>query len=470
MGWTALHTQINEFTPFSQLASHDGAPASVLFSNGLSTWYSWLGFAAVWVMTPLSSEIIYLDTDYCQNPNLKSPNNPCWPPRISVRPGIILILQVLLGIAAVTVAIAGIAWFHKPSGCSGDPTSIAAVAAIMGHPDVEWDFEGLGADITMEELKELLKDRKYKLGHYRLANGTERYGITPASQGDGAELAPRGNLNTSIPQRRWGFSFLRGWKNSALLIDGLFFCFLLGILGAITAYVKAVNNSSLAKVFEARTIGRRLLFALLGSLTASNWGRLGRESQTLSPYMRLSQPNAGPTSTILLKRRTLPFTAFFTMLRNQHFTAATIAFTSLLSELLVVTLSGIPYRPGQLRQEFLLCGIATFAILALMLAVLALASTWRRFFLPHLPRKPDSVAAVMTYVSGSSMNADFEGLEGLPVAQRDGQIKKFGKRYGYGLVRRGDGGVRWAVDEVQGTGEAARKFSSESSTSSTRAT
>jgi hypothetical protein len=58
------------------------------------------------------------------------------------------------------------------------------------------------------------------------------------------------------------------------------------------------------------------------------------------------------------------------MLINWHFSTAAIAFTSLLSEFLVITLSGIPYRPGQLRGEFLLCNITSFAILAIMVVVL----------------------------------------------------------------------------------------------------
>ena len=61
-----------------------------------------------------------------------------------------------------------------------------------------------------------------------------------------------------------------------LIFDGLFLCFLLGVLGTTVAYVKVGNNSSMARVLERKTVGRRLLFALLGSLTTLNWGRLGR--------------------------------------------------------------------------------------------------------------------------------------------------------------------------------------------------
>ncbi|KAI9866422.1 MAG: hypothetical protein M1813_001544 [Trichoglossum hirsutum] len=460
MSWISIHTNINELEPFSQLASGDGAPASVLFSPGFLTWYSWLAYGAVWVMSPLASESIFFDTNYgCANPNPNASTNPCWPPRMSVNTPVIRILQVLLSIVAILIVLTAVLWFRKPSGCSGEPTSIAAIASIMGHPEVEQDFRNLNAEISTKELKEYLKEKKYKLGMYHTTTGAERYGIIPASADgsvtQGVGLAPR-EIDPDSPAAgvRFRFNFVSGWKNLAMYTDGIFFCFLLGILSATIAHFRDINNSKITKFFRGGSAGRRLLFAVLGCLAASGWTRLERESQTLSPYMRLNQPNARPRPTILLRKRTLPLTSLFPMLRNQHFTAATIAFTALLSEFLVVALSGLPYRPGQLRGEFLFCTIASLVVLSVMLFVLSGLNIWRRF-LPHLPRKPDSVAAVMTYVCDSKMNADFEGLEQVSISQRDKSIMQLGKIYRYGLRRRTGGGVGWVVDEA---GETRRSL------------
>lgn len=67
---------------------------------------------------------------------------------------------------------------------------------------------------------------------------------------------------------------------------------------------------------------------------------------------------------------------------------------------------------------------------------------------PHLPRKPDNIAAVMTYVCNSAMNKDFEGVERVDLKERDKQIRGLGKKYRYGLRRDNDGKERWAVDEA----------------------
>lgn len=115
-------------------------------------------------------------------------------------------------------------------------------------------------------------------------------------------------------------------------------------------------------------------------------------------------------------------------------------------------MSGLPYRPGQLSSEFYICGIASLAILILMIIIIVIVNGWRRV-LPSLPRAPNSVAAVLTYVVHSNMCASFEGLDKMSIGQRDKYIRGLGKRYGYGLMKVGEE-EKWAIDEVGEAGEA----------------
>jgi hypothetical protein len=173
--------------------------------------------------------------------------------------------------------------------------------------------------------------------------------------------------------------------------------------------------------------------------------------QTLAPYMDLQHLKETPTPTILLRKHTLPITSFLPMLRNRHLVPATVAFVAILSEFLVITLSGLPYRPGQLQSEFFFCAISSLVILIFMLGIVVVINIWRRF-LPHLPRKPDSVANVLSYVVGSRMCDDFEGLERVKVSDRDKAIRAQAKRYGYGkraeVDANGETIERWVVDGV----------------------
>ena len=69
-----------------------------------------------------------------------------------------------------------------------------------------------------------------------------------------------------------------------------------------------------------------------------------------------------------------------------------------------------------------------------------------------MPRKPDNVAAVLTYVCQSRMVEDFEGVETLSVRERDRRIRDLGKRYGYGVRKGEDGEERWTIDEISDAG------------------
>jgi len=162
--------------------------------------------------------------------------------------------------------------------------------------------------------------------------------------------------------------------------------------------------------------------------------------------MRLETMMATPTPTILLRKHTLPLTSLIPLIMNLHITPATLSFVALLANFLPVTLSGLPYRPGQLRSEFLFCGISSLTLLVLMMVIVVVIHCWRRM-LPHLPREPNSVGAVLTYLVDSDMCDDFEGLEKESRRKRDKAIKALGKRYGYGM-KEVDGEKRWCVDEM----------------------
>ncbi|OCL13147.1 hypothetical protein AOQ84DRAFT_226305 [Glonium stellatum] len=449
MSWGSLHTHINGLTPFSHLASPQGASAGELSGPGFSTWYVSVAYSAVWIMTPIASETIWFDTNYqCSNPDLNNPSNPCWPPRMSVNSPIVRVLQTLLTLVAVVTLAIIVLWFRKPSGCSGDPTSIAAVAQLMGHPEVVRDFQNLDAEMTEKELEVFLKDKRYKLDMYQTATGAQRYGIVPAPL-DGRPTQEVLQIPHDIDSSpRVIRNILAGWKSLATYADAIFVFFLLGLLSIVAAYVKGGANSRLTKLFETDSVGRRLFFAILACVAAAKWGRIQRDTQTFAPYMRLNQPDAPAAPTILLRKHTLPLTSFIPMIKNRHFIPASIAFTALLSEFLVVVLSGLPYRPGQLRSEFLFCGITSLVILSAMFVMLGVFTVWRKA-LPHLPRKPDSVAKVMTYVCHSRMNDDFEGMEALSMKERDKKIMALKKRYKYSLLIKEDGRRAWVVDEME---------------------
>jgi hypothetical protein len=184
----------------------------------------------------------------------------------------------------------------------------------------------------------------------------------------------------------------------------------------------------------------------MGSIIATRWKSLERHVHTLTPYHSLAQSPAAPGSTILAQRRSWPFAALFSMTYHRHVFAASITLIAILSEMLVIALAGVPYAAGQILLESQACNYMSILILGFMICGIVCMILWRRNA-PELPRAPDTVLGVMSYVADSKMLYDFEGCEYLESKYMDNRINDLGKKYMYGRCQGVDGQLRWMVDE-----------------------
>jgi hypothetical protein len=119
----------------------------------------------------------------------------------------------------------------------------------------------------------------------------------------------------------------------------------------------------------------------------------------------------------------------------------------LLADILTITLAGIPYSPNEIYVELFICAYSSMGILSLMVLVLIVFLFWK-WKLKEMPRKPDSLAGVISYLCDSFFLLDFEGCEGLRGMELEKKVGREGKRYGFGRFVGVDGKKRWMVDEV----------------------
>ncbi|OIW35669.1 hypothetical protein CONLIGDRAFT_568129, partial [Coniochaeta ligniaria NRRL 30616] len=445
---TPLYHQLMTHDPVRQLTSPGGASGAALAGSSFGALH--IGILSAQIGSAFSAGSFVVDTNYCNT--LAAPNdlNPC-PPRMSVTPWAIDVVLVCLAIQVIVIVYAMSKWFQKPSGLSADPTTIAGVAAVMGHPEIERQFSAFPGEITQKELKDRIKDQQYKLGVFMTETGLMKYGIMPGEQKEKKSRASFfWNKRSSPSGGSDKVAWLRDWKQNRLYSDLIFATFLLALLGITAAALARVDRPQTVFLATAAAsgTGMKVFFAALGIIVSFYWGRLFQDAQTFTAYLPLRSGDARPNPTILLNRHSNPVTAFVPLLKHQHFAAASIAATGLCAELLIVALAGLPYRPGQLRGEFVFCAVMALAIVALMIAQLVLVNLWRRS-LPHLPRRPDNIAAVMTYVAGTAMVKDFHGLEELSTSERNKAVRKMRKTYSYRWRKEDDTGrTRWIVDEV----------------------
>jgi hypothetical protein len=122
--------------------------------------------------TGFSAGATFFDTSYC-NPVQTNPAQIC-PPKLSVNPAVVDIIITTLVVQVLTILYMIQQWWKKPGGFSADPTSIAGIAAFMGHPEVEQEFIQLPTEINSQGLKRRFKG-KIRAVCYRKRNCQVRY-------------------------------------------------------------------------------------------------------------------------------------------------------------------------------------------------------------------------------------------------------------------------------------------------------
>jgi len=285
--WTAIYAKAKLIEPFVRLTKGNGVPASAVLSTfylssniipdpilafskrlWIVLWTSSVYFA-VGFLAPLSSELLFLNTNYtgCPFPQ-PNPTNPCWPPRLSINPVLSRIVQGLLTYIAIMTLSLLFMTFRLRTGIYSDPSSIASITALVHHPDVIEDFRTLSEDASIKNINQLLGDRLYKLGEYQRQDGTCRYGLVPAVPAfqnfvrDGPPPAQK-----SSKSRR---------KFLDMFFDILFLLVLLALLGIVVAYYMDGRDDAFNRFFNSKTFGPKFVLTGVGTLIAIVWKTLER--------------------------------------------------------------------------------------------------------------------------------------------------------------------------------------------------
>lgn len=148
--------------------------------------------------------------------------------------------------------------------------------------------------------------------------------------------------------------------------------------------------------------------------------------RSLEPYRRLSRGSATPKESILVPSSAHPVTAIFISIRHRHYFVAYVSFLAVLTEVLVVTLSGVPFSSAQSYTGFFVSTFLSTAIITLLLMTLPFVFLWTML---TSPVQRDSIAARLSYLCGSTILASFTTLSTLDQKERDRSIESMGKLY-----------------------------------------
>ena len=133
------------------------------------------------------------------------------------------------------------------------------------------------------------------------------------------------------------------------------------------------------------------------------------EVRALQPYRNLGS-NSSPVRTILRVTTSSPWHTLPLSLIHGEFFTALVAFTYMIMELLVIMLNTVPYETNEKIEIYYASVYLCLGILSFQLLVLGAYFAWWRRTGPKLPRHPDTLAGVWSFLAKSQMRRDFEDL------------------------------------------------------------
>ena len=467
--WVIVFASTKMVEPFHKLAKPSGAAAEdTLFADYLSTGLSLSSVKAVfqgdWVMALTTTIYIMLAfvialaaesmsikfLGKCGNEGAKKYScDPAWVVNISVIRGteVILILMVIMMIILVILQS------KRSNGVFSDPSGIASMASLLHHPETLADFQALDPMISSSQLQTRLAGNQYMLGTYESSVGQYRYGLiktvgTVKIQNPLASSHTRYHAISNPGNDDSPTTKSLPWR---AICDGALVICLLALLGLCLGYYFDGKLDPFNNFFNSDTFGPRFILVIIATIVDYQWKRIEREVRITYPFRLLSRRMATPQKTILPSRCGNPFCALPIALWNFNFFGAAIALVAILSDIFLIIIPGVPYNSGEVWIAYIASFYISFAIIGLMLLALIALFIWRRSN-PTMPREPDTLASVWTYLCASEMLKDMDGMEYIDEKRRERSIRVGGRRYFYGMATGTDGRDRYMVDHERSGG------------------
>jgi len=159
--------------------------------------------------------------------------------------------------------------------------------------------------------------------------------------------------------------------------------------------------------------------------------RLDREVRITEPYRRLSKGFARPETTVLMALNgtcwSEPRGSLYRMFRFQDMWFQTlVTMVAVLSDINIIAVASVLYSDGQAVRMFYASSYPALCITGLMMVVVLLTMMWwRRGIVSKMPRRPDTIGTVFSYLCASQMAKGFGGarLEDATGDKRDATVR-----------------------------------------------
>lgn len=479
--WQLVFSGLKMLEPFYQLSKPGGAAASEsLLADYLSAAYGWnhlrhifsghsvmlfssLVYVAMACLSPIASESMTITaTQLCQT--AAGGTQPCAPVWVlNIAAG--RVLEGVLILTAILIMLVIIFNFRRRSGIFSNPSSIATMASLLSHDDLLSDLRQIDASAPDASIVAALSGNRYMLMSYNDAAGIPRYGITKTTSSAASNPYSLGPTNNFDAMSQAKYAALSNPSNMALqehpiteqkpfsvswrtARDVLFLLVILALFGIVLAYYVVGDRSAFNNFFNSGTFGPKFTLTAVAALIDFLWKTLEREVRILVPYQRLGARQAGPEKSVLVDVAGVPISSMWGALRRGEILHAVVAFTAILSDVLIIAVGGVPFGTGSFWEAYLYSSYLSLGILGWMALVMSAVFWWRaQVRRLRMPREPDTILSVWLMLAdeGNRVLKEYGGWETTRGAERDRAATGRGSRYWGGWAKGEDGIERWCV-------------------------
>ncbi|KAF8243693.1 hypothetical protein K440DRAFT_36961 [Wilcoxina mikolae CBS 423.85] len=230
----------------------------------------------------------------------------------------------------------------------------------------------------------------------------------------------------------------------------LFIIFLCCVLGIVLTY-SVTYASGIEHFMSGQSISVVLLFIAFGITVRFGWEPIDREARHLETFHALSLRHQ-PISILLHDHpRVFPIYTEVRNLLHGNFYIVLIGVLTVLIEVLIITLTGVPYSGTETWEDARACMVLSCIILFLTIVAVVVVMVRRRRMERTLPRVPYTLATMMAYLYAAKMGADFVGVSALEGKEREMRLQRVGRgrSYGFGWTVGEDGRWRVGVDREE---------------------
>ncbi|KAH8647971.1 hypothetical protein BX600DRAFT_518371 [Xylariales sp. PMI_506] len=336
------------------------------------------------------------------------------------------------------------------SGVGSHPWSIASIAGMGANPEVRGLLMGLNSRSgTQYSLNKEVGQKRFELGWFKSDRGMTEYGIVPS---DEQAETQQPHVATPAEHKTPLTLSARQWSKPYSILGQSyqvgFLALLSGILGFLLYYTNnsSSTDTSLMKFINSEWFGVRFLFTAIGVVIALVWSLVFSSVALLSPYIQLAARPRTARDSILESPPTNPFHGIVLAVQRRNSFFAAVALATLLSDLLTILLSNIPFRATQASVMSRICTCGAIAILCAMILVV-ISGFFVRW--PPMPVNPATIAGAMYYICDSGVVNDMESTSVFAKKERDWHANSMGKRYEFGPMTGFSGIERIGVNSVE---------------------